>query len=60
MGAKAEALRAIGELPEESTIEDAIERLYLLSKVRRGIADADAGRTLSQEEARAKMAKWLK
>jgi predicted transcriptional regulator len=52
-------LQAIRELPDEATVEDAMERLYLLYKVEQGIAQADAGRKVSQEEARTRMARWL-
>ena len=59
MTTKEQMLQAIRELPDEATVEDAMERLYLLYKVERGIAQADAGRKVSQEEARARMARWL-
>jgi hypothetical protein len=36
-----------------------MERLYLLYKIDRGIAQADAGQKVSQEEARTRMAQWL-
>jgi predicted transcriptional regulator len=52
-------LRVITELPDDATIEDAMERLYLLYKVERGIAQADAGQKVSQDEARKRMARWL-
>lgn len=56
---KEQMLRAITELPDDATIEDAMERLYLLYKVERGIAQADAGQKVSQDEARKRMARWL-
>lgn len=56
---KEHMLKAIQELPDDATIEDAIDRLYLLYKVGRGIAQADAGQKVSQEEARRRMARWL-
>jgi hypothetical protein len=37
-------LKAIQELPDDATIEDAIERLYLLYKVERGIARPKPGK----------------
>jgi hypothetical protein len=52
-------LRLITELPDDATIEDAMEHLYLLYKVERGIAQADAGQKVSQDEARKRMARWL-
>ena len=35
--------------------EDAIERLYFLAKVERGVAQADAGETLPHEAARKRL-----
>jgi hypothetical protein len=57
---KEKMLKIIQDLPEDATIEDAMERLYLLYKVERGIAQADAGQKVCQEEARRLMAKWLR
>ena len=57
---KEQALKAMEGLPEDAGIEDAIERLYLLYKIERGMAQADAGETISHEEARERMARWLK
>lgn len=59
MGSKQEIVKAVQDLPEEATIEEAIQKLYLLSKIQRGLAQADAGQTVSQEEARQRMAGWL-
>jgi hypothetical protein len=52
-------LKVITEQPDDAAIEDAVERLYLLYKVERGIAQADAGQKVSQDEARQRMARWL-
>jgi predicted transcriptional regulator len=60
MATKDQMLKVIEELPGEATIEDAMERLYLLDKIERGIAQADAGQKVTQDEARRRMAKWLK
>jgi hypothetical protein len=37
-----------------------LERLYLLYKIDKGIKQADAGELVTQDEARHRMAKWLK
>ena len=42
-------------LPPEATVEDAMERLYVLAKIERGLVQADAGQTLSDEEVRARL-----
>ena len=60
MGTKQEILKAIADLPDEANVEDALERLYLLYKVDKGIKQADAGELVSQDEARRRMAQWLK
>ena len=60
MQAKQQMLKAIEELPDDANIGDALERLYLLYKIDKGIKQADAGELISQEEARHRMAKWLK
>lgn len=57
---KEQMIKALQDLPADATVEDAIERLYLLHKVERGIAQADSGQKMSQEEARRRMAQWLK
>ena len=60
MGTKPQILKAIEELPDDASLEDAIDRLYLLYKIDKGIRQADRGELLSQDEARQRMAKWLK
>ncbi|MDE0227764.1 MAG: hypothetical protein OXJ62_02785 [Spirochaetaceae bacterium] len=57
MKSKMESL--IRNLPENASIEDAIERLFLLHKIEKGIEQADAGLTVSHEEARQRLRKWL-
>jgi len=49
---KDRVLEAVRELPDDATVEDAMERLYLLAKIEAGEKQADAGQTLSREEAR--------
>jgi len=57
---KQDILNAIERLPDNASIEDAIERLYLLYKVERGLRQADKGELIGQAEARQRMARWLK
>lgn len=59
MTTKEQMLKALTELPDDATFEDAMERLYLLYKVERGMAQADAGQKVSQDDARKRMAQWL-
>lgn len=59
MTTKEKMLLAVEALPEDATIEDAMERLLFLAKVERGIQQADEGDTLSHDEVRGRMAKWV-
>lgn len=49
---KERVLDAVRGLPDDATVEDAMERLYFLAKVDEGERQADAGETVSREEAR--------
>jgi predicted transcriptional regulator len=60
MTTKEKAVRAVQELPDDASIEDAMERLLFLAKIERGIQQADAGQTIPHERVRDRMAKWLK
>ncbi len=51
-GSKRKILEAVQKLPEDATFEDAIERLYFLAKVERGLAQADGGETVPHTEAK--------
>lgn len=60
MTTKEQMVKAIQGLPDDATVEGAMERRYLLYKIQLGIADADAGKKVSQSEARRQMERWLK
>ena len=47
---KQKVLDAVEQLPPDATVEDAMERLYFLYKIERGLAEADAGQTVPHEE----------
>jgi len=60
VGTKQQMLKAIEELPDDAGVEEALDRLYLLYKVERGLRQADRDELIGQEEVRERMAKWLK
>ena len=60
METKQQILKVMEDLPEEAGVEDALDRLYLLYKVERGLGQADRGELISQEEVRQRMAKWVR
>jgi predicted transcriptional regulator len=43
---------AVRDLPDDATVEDAMDRLYFLAKVEEGLRQAEAGQTVSHEEAK--------
>lgn len=47
-------LETLSHLPPTATVEDAMERLYFLAKVERGVADLEAGRVVSHDEIKAR------
>lgn len=49
---KERVLDAVCDLPDDATVEEAMERLYFLAKVEEGGRQADAGQTVSHEEAK--------
>ena len=57
METKQQILKAIEDLPDDAGIEDALDRLYLLYKVERGLQQADRGELISQEDVRQRMAR---
>jgi predicted transcriptional regulator len=59
MSAKEEVAALLGRLPDDCSFEDIQYHLYVLEKIHSGLADADAGRILTQEEAETRLRKWL-
>jgi hypothetical protein len=53
---KSDIVRVIQDLPEDATVEDAMERLYFLAKVERGLEQSE-GKTISHEEVKARYLK---
>jgi hypothetical protein len=59
MTTKELVLQALADLPDDAPIEDAIERLYFLAKLRRRLDTLDTVKTFTQDEAKARVARWL-
>lgn len=52
MTEKQRVLEAVQALPDDATLEDAIERLCFLAKVNKGIGELDSGQGVPHKEAR--------
>ena len=48
-------LDALRNLPEDATVDDAIERLLFLAKVDAGLAELDAGKGIPHAEAKRRL-----
>ena len=47
---KQRAIEALKALPEQATLEDAIERLCFIAKIEEGLRQSEAGKVVSHEE----------
>ena len=59
---KDQIVEAVNSLPDDATLDDAIERLLLLSKIEEGLEQVRRGETIPHEEVRrrleTKIASW--
>ncbi len=58
-GAKEAVRRMLEGLPDDASLEDIQYHIYVREKIERGLQDAKAGRVVSQEEAKRRVARWL-
>ncbi len=49
----------IHHLPKDSTLEDIQYHLYVLEKIRKGQQSIKDGKGISNEEAKARLSKWI-
>jgi len=56
--AKEQVQRILDVLPDDASLEDIQYHIYVRQKVDQGLADGDAGRVVSHEEAMRRLDKW--
>ena len=56
---KSTVIEFISKLPEEISIDEIIERLIVIQKIERGQQQVKEGKVNTEEEAKAKLSKWL-
>lgn len=59
MTAKEKAIKVIENLPENASAEDILEALCFHEQIERGLEDVEAGRVISHEDAKKRLARWL-
>ena len=57
---KSDIENIVSSLPDITSVEEVMEKLYLFAKIEKGIDQADKGLTLSHMEVKEKLEKWLK
>ena len=50
---------AIRQMPDDTTVEDILEALYVRQKIDAGLRDVAEGRVMSHDEAMKRLGKWL-
>ena len=55
---KQEAINVISKLPDSADIDDIMYRLYVIDKVRKGRAEAKAGKLVSIEDLEKEIEAW--
>lgn len=56
---KSAVLDSISNLPEEFSIDDIIERLIIIEKIDKGRQQVKEGKINTEDQAKAKLSKWL-
>jgi predicted transcriptional regulator len=57
---KQAALNAIEHLKDSASYDEIMYQVYVLQKIERGREDVRAGRTVSHDEAKERLSRWLK
>jgi len=57
---KENIIEMIKSLPNDVTMEDIMEAIYVRQKIEKGLKDSKEGRLYTHEEAKERLAKWLK
>ena len=55
---KAEIIASLQKLPEDATVDDAMERLYIMARLEIARAESEAGHLIPHEEVMREMAEW--
>ncbi|MFZ2905640.1 MAG: hypothetical protein WAZ98_05505 [Cyclobacteriaceae bacterium] len=56
---KSAVIESINNLPDEFSIDEIIERLIIIEKIEKGRQEVNDGKVNTEEQAKAKLSKWL-
>ena len=57
---KSQLIETIQNMPEDIVLDDLLDSLVLIQKVETGLEQSKSGQTLTTEQAKQKLEKWLK
>jgi len=60
VSSKKEVRELLKDLPEDSSMDDIIDAIYVRQKIMKGLDDSEKGNVYTQEEAKEIIEKWLK
>ncbi|MBE2226552.1 MAG: hypothetical protein IAE93_04395 [Ignavibacteria bacterium] len=60
MSTKEQVLDAVQKMSPEATIDEILDELIFIKKVQTGISQSEKGVTFTTDEAKEKLARWLK
>jgi predicted transcriptional regulator len=58
--AKAQLIKLIEDQPDDSSVDEILRELAFAAMVERGVADSDAGRTITNDEMARRIDSWRK
>jgi hypothetical protein len=56
---KSTVIESINKLPDEFSIDEIIERLIIIEKIDKGRQEVKDGKVSTEDQAKAKLSKWL-
>lgn len=56
---KSTVIESINKLPDEFSIDEIIERLIIIEKIEKGLKEVKDGKINTEDQAKAKLSKWL-
>jgi len=59
MAMKDDVIKALKTLPDDASVDEIADRVYLVLMVERRLEEADEGRLISDSEARDRLKTWL-
>lgn len=60
MLSKEKIIEAINDMPNKFSVDDLLDRIMLIQKIEIGLEQSAAGNTVSTDDAKEKLRKWLK